>query len=210
MKDKSKKKDAAVVPLNTEGKQVDIEKSVSKTSTELAIGTFKKVCERLLRPVMWEKLQDGPGATFSLEKLNNKSENATIMEVNDYLKIDIPGPGPREGEGFDWVIVENIDLDVDAAADESFTIRLRASTNPNNKQNNTTSHFFKDSATSTFIIKRKENIISASYHGRNEIPNVEGVNLHDKIRNSFVAMGALAGLSELQWTTLLNGLLKEE
>jgi hypothetical protein len=49
--------------------------------------------------------------------------------------------------------------------------------------------------------------VTAHYFGRNEEPNTEGLGLTDKIRNVVVAGGALAGMSELQWTALLKGLL---
>jgi hypothetical protein len=53
------------------------------------------------------------------------------------------------------------------------------------------------------------NQVVVSYHGRNEMPNIEGA-VADKIRNTIVASGAALGLSELHWKSLLNGLLAKE
>jgi hypothetical protein len=57
------------------------------------------------------------------------------------------------------------------------------------------------------MIIRKGNTIRASYHGRNEKPNLDNPALGDKIRNAVVAIGAMAGISELQWKAFLKGLL---
>jgi hypothetical protein len=87
-------------------------------------------------------------------------------------------------------------------------MRLRPCPAPG-KENNDTAHFFHDGATSSFIITRKDNVVTASYHGRNELPNVNTESAADNVRNGVVASGALLALSELQWAALLKGLLKE-
>ena len=71
-------------------------------------------------------------------------------------------------------------------------------------------HFLSDDATSTFIISRKNNTITASVHGRNEKPNTEAAGLLDKIRNAIVGTTAVAGISKIQWKLLVKGLLDEE
>jgi hypothetical protein len=71
-------------------------------------------------------------------------------------------------------------------------------------------HFFEDLATSTFVIERIGNPVTARYYGRNELPNTETSEKKDIIRNAIVATGAAAGLSELQWSALLKAFLKEE
>jgi hypothetical protein len=50
-------------------------------------------------------------------------------------------------------------------------------------------------------------VVSAGAHGRNETPNNEEVDLHDKIRNTAIALMARVGLSGTQWQKLVNGLL---
>ena len=50
----------------------------------------------------------------------------------------------------------------------------------------------------------------ATYSGRNEVPNTEADNLLDKARNAVVAIGAMIGLSELQWEKLVKGLVRFE
>lgn len=195
------------VPQHTKGKAVDLEQTVTENSTREAIATFKKACERLLTPSSWHQLSGVASADFKLSGAGNSPDQQSRASVNDYFKIDIPGPGPAAGDGYDWVQVENITENADASAEESLGMILRASVNPH-KPDEGTAHFFKDGATSTFIIKRNGVAVTASYHGRNEEANTKGVNLKDKIRNTLVSIGALGGISELQWTSLIKGLLE--
>ena len=197
-----------IVPENETGKGLDLEESVTENSTEEAVTTFKRACKRLLNPPVWHELAGTASASFKILTENNADPHRLAC-VDDYLAIDIPGPGTSAGEGYDWVQVENISENVEPGADESMAVTLKASANPN-KPGEGTAHFFKEGATSTFIIKRNGNTIKASYHGRNETPNIQEKGLGDKIRNTIVAAGALAGISELQWRALIKGFLQKE
>jgi hypothetical protein len=197
-----------LVPINAEGKSVDFEKTINCKNEDDALDSFYTARMILRRPFLWKHLPGFEGASFDLEKIN-KADDSGVMEINDHVKIDIPGPGPSAGNGYDWVIVETIAENFDATADNSFGIRLRPSANPNNKQSKVAMHFFKSNATSTFMVKRIRAFVTASYHGRNEIPNLKGAGLLDKIRNAFVSFGALSGISKFQWQLLINGLLEE-
>lgn len=194
------------LPEQITGKAVDLEQVITENSPAEGIITFKKACERLLTPSTWHQLSGVASADFKLSAVHTSGEQSRAA-INDYFKIDIPGPGPAAGDGYDWVQVENIKENVDPSAEESFGMTLRASVNPQ-QPGKGTAHFFKDGATSTFIIKRNGAVVSASYHGRNEEPNTKDVNLKDKIRNTLVSIGALGGISELQWTSLIKGLLE--
>ena len=88
-------------------------------------------------------------------------------------------------------------------------MKLRASGKPG-EEGESAAHFFKEDATSSFVIHRKGNKVTASYHGRNEVPNTDTDKTIDNIRNSMVAMGALAGLSELQWSRIIKGFLSND
>ena len=133
-----------------------------------------------------------------------------LIEQGDYLRIDIPGPGPTAGGGSDWVTVERIEDHSELAANvESFGLNLRPSAVPGNATG-TVAHFFRQEATSTFIAERLDREVRISYYGRNELPNKETGSLIDNIRNSIVALGAAAALSELQWSALCKGILSEE
>lgn len=196
-----------IVPSNETGKALDIKDSVTENNREDAVNTFQRACTRLLNPALWHELAGVASASFKLVSENNP-DMQKFATLNDYIQIDIPGPGSSAGDGFDWVKIEAIEKNTDTPADESFGLKLRACANPD-KKNGGTAHFFTAEATSSFIISRNGNSITASYHGRNEIPNSTEVILADKIRNSIVAAGAMMGFSELQWLALLKGFLQK-
>ncbi len=197
-----------LIPENIAGKAVDLEEMILENSLEEAVSRYNRACSRLLNPPLWQQLAGLTGTTFLLESPNGEPANR-LAHVNDYIKIDIPGPGTAAGEGFDWVKLETMQENTLPDVAYSLGIRLRACANPHNKDMGT-AHFFKRDATSTFIVKRNVNMVSVSYHGRNEIANTTEVSMQDKIRNAVVAAGAILGLSEIQWKALLKGFLQKE
>jgi hypothetical protein len=129
-------------------------------------------------------------------------------EKGDHFKIDIPGPGPVTGDGYDWVQVEAIE-ESEKEDEQSIAIRVRPATNPNNNRKDV-AHFFSDDATSCFMVKREHNKVTAAVYGRNEKPNTKTETLTGKARNAAIASGAVTGFSKLQWKSLVNGLVKKE
>ena len=192
-----------LVPDNTIGKAVDINHTI-KLNKEEAKSTYNLARARLMNPDCWRNLAGVGTAEFELISAN---EDFKQVQENDYLRINIPGPGSIVGDGYDWVKVEKIEENNFSETDRSIGLKLRASSNPNNDKTDT-AHFFKKEATSTFIIKQEDNVVTASYYGRNEVPNVENVSMLDKVRNTVVATGAAIGLSELQWNALIKGFLQ--
>lgn len=196
------------VPENEAGKALDIECIVKEDLFQEAMNTFDIARSRLLHPSLWQQLAGTGTASFSVSSANSDKIEPQV-HANDFLRIDIPGPGPVAGEGFDWVKVEEIQENRLPDADASFVMRLRACANPHHPGEGT-AHFFTEEATSTFILKRNGDTVTLSYHGRNEKPNTSNVNTMDKIRNALVGGSAIAGLSEIQWKALLQGILKRD
>lgn len=192
----------SIVPENNDGKSVDLEESVTAADPDEAMLIYKTACMRLLNPGIWHELTGPLSANFKPE--NDKQE----LNEKDFIMIDLPAPKNDAGEGHDWVQVESIVKNAEKDAELSLGLTLRPSVNPNHPQEGV-AHFFDEDATSSFIIKKNATIITASYYGRNEKPNTNEAKLKDKIRNKIVATGALAGLSELQWTSLLKSFLKK-
>jgi hypothetical protein len=191
-----------IVPANFDGKQVNIEETFTATHEEAAKELFASAKCKLLQPHTWQQADEA--AVFQLIK-KHKSGSDTVEE-GDYLKISLPAPGNKTGDGFDWVTVEAVSNQTDSDADESFGLRLRAADNPEIAANDT-AHFFDENATSTFTIRRNMNLVTASYHGRNEKPNTASEKFGDKIRNTLVAIGAMAGFSEAHWKKMVKWLL---
>lgn len=197
------------IPSQQEGKELDVEHSVTKSTSEDAGTLYRLASKRLLQPFLWQQLAGSATAEFNIYA-NHKNDNCTKrpVKINDHLFIDIPANEILNPETHDWVIVEDIKQQIVKDADESIGLKLRACPDPSDLSDKT-SHFFTSAATSTFIIQRTGREVKASYHGRNEKPNIETGDTGTNIRNGMVALGAVIGLSKLQWTALLKGLLSD-
>lgn len=168
---------------------------------------FRQAATRLLTVNKWHEYA-GPGsARFCLT--NNEGEEVNGFAKEGFLfSIDLPVPGSDAGDGLEWVIIERLEAVEDAKATEEFvTMTARPIPDPL-KSDSEIAHFYKDVSTSTFIVKRVGKTVSAEVHGRNETPNNSDVNLHDKIRNTVVALTARIGLAGPQWKKLASGLLE--
>jgi hypothetical protein len=199
------KMDNSIIPEQEEGNQLDVSANVMFETEDEALVFFQQVKQRLLNVNHWYELCELPVSAFTLFNAENHALTGLAQEGN-YIRIDIPGPGTQQGEGYDWVSIEAIDEDLTHAA-EILSMRVRPSHHPL-KPEDTTAHFFDSSATSTFQVKRIGNQIYAEVHGRNETVNNKKGPLIDKVRNTFVALSAKMGFSFPQWKLLVEGLVK--
>lgn len=192
------------VPQQHTGTEMNAVEKVELGSEAEAIHFFKTVAERLLDVNRWAIFA---GSALSHFFLTDSSGNPVDRKAvkGDLIKIDIPGPGTKAGEGYDWVKIEEINVQV---LDGGEILSMRARPVPNPLADATdTAHFLSDEATSTFQVKRIGNTIYAEEHGRNEVPNTDMGNTLDNIRNTFVGWGAKMGFSYPQWKALVKGLL---
>ena len=195
-----------IIPPQQEGNQLDTEYSITAPSPKQARKFFTVARNRLLNINGWSTYAGPLSAEFILTDKRGKEVNRQAG-VGDYFKINIPGPGPAAGDGYDWVKVESMEDFPDPSSEtEILSMTVRPASNPMHADKDT-AHFFKDEATSTFMIERNDNTITASVHGRNEIPNASAHEATDRIRNSVVAVGAFSGFSKVQWNNLVKGLL---
>ncbi|MEO6406916.1 MAG: hypothetical protein ABIY51_15180 [Ferruginibacter sp.] len=195
-----------IVPKQEQGIQSDTIATRNFASEDEAHDFFLIAKQRLLQISNWKNLIGNLSADFYLCDSHGDEVQRTV-EKNDYIKIDIPGPGTVAGNGNDWVHVESLQEESNEK-EEMTCVKVRPASSPLN-DNKDIAHFFDDSATSSFIVKRRECIVSAEVHGRNEKPNVETEALQDKIRNTIIATAAATGFSKLQWKLLAEGLIKE-
>lgn len=191
-----------LIPENEEGVQTNTESSVSLDSDEQARNFFSIVKYRLLHVNEWHDIAGEATAIFQLtdEKGNDVQRAA---KKGDHFRINIHAPGPLSGEGYDWVKVEALEEREDYAA-----ILVRPATNPLNNAKDV-AHFFDDSSTSSFVVKKEGNKVTAGIYGRNEKPNTDTEHSRDKIRNAAIAAGAIAGFSKIQWKSLINGFIEQ-
>lgn len=191
-----------LIPENKEGSQTNTESTAEFANEEEARKFFEVAKQRLLAVNQWQKLAGAATAAFQLTDENGNEVNRS-PEKNDHFKIDVPGPGNSSGEGHDWVKVEEVQESEDTVA-----IMVRPATNPTNDREDI-AHFFKEEATSSFMVKRKGIKVVAGVYGRNEQPNTAADKLVDKIRNTAIAAGAISGFSKLQWKQLVEGVVRK-
>lgn len=160
---------------------------------------------RLRNVNKWNDFAGKPTATFQLFDESGNAVNRPVQKA-DYLRINIPGPDNPEGDGADWVQVQQVGEMLNDERQLTF-ITVRAASNPLVKDP-TPAHFFDRPATSTFLVYRTQLTIMAAVFGRNEHSNQNSSNLLTSIRNWFVYIGAQLGLANLQWKALTRGLLK--
>lgn len=197
-----------LIPDQQVGRKLDTDNQIIAPTQEEAQLLFQKAVDRLMDVNRWDKICGPVSATFKLTDAEGK-EISRLPQMGDHFKIDIPGPGPAAGEGFDWVRIEALeDRRNPSAEEESVTMRVRPSTSPENSLTDT-AHFFDEKATSSFRVIRERNVVRAEVHGRNEVPNTHVEKTTDKVRNAVVGTGAVSGMSNPQWNSLVKGLLDQ-
>ena len=196
-----------IVPPQVEGDESNDSHRVVCDNKADAIVLYYMARKRLLNVNSWQKLSKTPlSANFSLYD-SKGNVVSRLADERDFMGIDIPGPGPVDGTGFDWVKIEKITIKQDEEKDEDMiSMRVRPSAPPK-KEDKPVAHFFSSEATSTFIIRRIGKVVTAEVHGRNERPNLEVDKERDKVRNKIVSAVAINGLADFQWKELVVGLL---
>jgi hypothetical protein len=195
------------VPNQEIGNKIDVVEHIEFSSTEESKAFYQIARERLLNVNHWAKISAIKLSTFELTDSFGEKASRTVQE-GDFIKIDIPGPGTHAGDGYDWVVVES--LTEQSEEDLEMTlITVRPVAKPKGASEET-AHFFENSATSTFIVRRSGNIVFAEEHGRNEVPNTNTDHLVDNIRNTLIGWSARLGLSYPQWKSLVKGLISLE
>ncbi|WP_153797019.1 hypothetical protein [Foetidibacter luteolus] len=192
------------VPAQYTGTELRAEETVELSSPEEAVQVFQFARERLLNPGSWNNIAQGLSASFQLTNDTGDAIEGPAKKGN-YLRIDIPGPGSDEGQGYDWVFIEEL-KEVNNDDEEQISLRVRPAANPND-HNDHIAHFYGDSATSNFIISRMHNRVSAIITDKNIKPNDDAESIAGKIRDKIVGLTAISAFSKIQWQGLAKGLL---
>jgi hypothetical protein len=194
------------IPEQEEGEQVDITETIKVSGRDEEKLLFLQARNRLFDIANWSNISEGISASFILTDQYGKPKQA-IPAPGDHFRIDIPGPGSSAGDGYDWVRVEMVeDHSAPGSNSEWVLIQVRPSEDPAKQEG--VAHFLQEQASSSFVVKRAGNLITAGVHGRNEKPNTETKNLTDKIRNTVIGGLSVAGIATIQWQKLVKGLLK--
>jgi hypothetical protein len=194
------------LPPQETGRQTDFIHERKFDTVDAAHDAFRAAAGRMLSVNNWHEYSGAGSAKFTL--CNNQGEEVEVMpEEGFFFSIDMPVPGPDAGDGLEWVMIEQLISEGDAhSAEEYILMTVRPVADPH-KAGSGIAHFYTDESTSSFIVRRDGLMLSAGAHGRNETPNNQDVDLHDKIRNTAVALLARVGLSGGQWQKLVSGLI---
>lgn len=187
------------------------EKSIDRTyftenvfeSEEAAKNAFEESKKRLFSIHLWNVIPGPENSTFMLYNKKGSPYSASKPSIDDFIKIEIPGPFPEN-----WVKVVDVKNKDDFA---EFTVR--PSTDPTDKDQpeEVTEHFFKSKATSTFKVERKGNTIIAYEIGKQEAINkMEPEAGGRSAVNTLISEGGWAAFQELQWKNLTDYLVGKQ
>jgi len=197
-----------LIPSQQIGKQTDAVKAKKFSSGLAAKEFFDKAVSRLLNINHWHRISTIETIRFQLFD-NKGSALERIASDGDFIRIDIPGPGTSAGKGYDWVHIESMEQYSNAKSDTDFAVFLARPCPVPGQMGNYTAYFFIPSATLTFLVFRKGEMVSAEVHGRNEIPYVRQEGILDKVLNIRVNAGHTLGMRYIEWDLLVSGILSK-
>lgn len=196
-----------IVPPQFTGKEIEVEATRELEDQTGARRFFEIAKKRLLDVNNWNKIAGAITAQFQIIDEKGQAVDREVKK-GDYLRINIPGPGSKEGDGYDWVRVEEI-KEINKEFVQSAGFRVRPNENPFGEKNET-AHFYSNEASSSFIITREDAKIISWVIDRNLLPNTESASLVDKVRDLAVGVSAIAGFSKIQWQGLADGLVESK
>ncbi|MBE9464265.1 hypothetical protein ACFP1I_06275 [Dyadobacter subterraneus] len=197
---------SGTIPDQEDGSKINVESNIDLKDVELAKSIFDIAKSRLIDVNNWQNLA---GKFLAAFQLTDSSGNPTDSPVQEgmYFRIDIPGPGSKAGDGYDWVKVEKIDF-YRSENIESIGIRVRPAANPSSSNENV-AHFYSQEATSTFTVTRELTKITAAVYDRNTKTNQDTNQLSDQLRNAIVGMSGIISFSRIQWKSLTDAIIKQ-
>lgn len=198
---------ADIIPQQTSGTGKDNRAQIELSEPKHAREQYEISRARLLDVNHWGDMSGFLSASFQLLDQKGRLVKNRLPKPGDYFRIKLPAPIPLNE--YDWVRVERVEEINEPDRDRQTTaIRVRPASDPSQRTTET-DHFFSPEATSSFIVERDGNRVSAEVHGRNEKPNIDGAkSLGAEVRNTVIAAGALLGLSDMQWNKLVKGILQ--
>jgi hypothetical protein len=201
-----RKDDTGIIPPQYTGLEKETDASIELKDIDEAKTFYKVAKDRLLEVNNWHLVGGTISATFQLHDATGVKVNRHAKK-NDYLRIEIPGPGNAGGDGYDWVTIEALN-EVSEGENESIGFSVRPCKNPFSNKDEI-AHFYSEDATSNFIVIREDTKVTASIVDKNLKPNARADSLKDKIRDVAVGIGAIGLFSKIQWQGLADGIVKQ-
>lgn len=196
------------IPEQVVGKSLDYSRELILSDETKAYNRYREIVQKLLDVNNWKQTAIGVSAEFIIVNEKNEIQMRRVRK-NDFIRIDIPGPGVPSAEGYDWVKVTSLDQ-YDHQNKRKTFISLQPCPDPMTMDKETASHFFKKYTSSNIVVKQEGEMVTLQYAGRNEVINTETENMLDNVRNFLVGLGAKLGASYPQWKALIDGLAKQQ
>jgi hypothetical protein len=195
------------VPQQHTGAATNTVFSIMLPSLEESKERYRLAKARLLDVNHWHDFAGPLSASFTLTDESGREVDHPAQE-GDHIRINLPGPGSKTGDGYDWVAIEQIEDKTTSSGKTAYAaIRVRPSVNPQ-QWHGKVAHFYDPAATSSFVVELNGRCVKASVYGRNEKPNIAPSGFWDKVRNTLVAISASLGLSKPQWKSLVKGFVR--
>ncbi|RYZ47865.1 MAG: hypothetical protein EOP49_20115, partial [Sphingobacteriales bacterium] len=154
------------VPDKNKGKNVDLEHHVDCRTKKEADDLYEMAVGRLKTPEQWSLLPGTTRTRFSLVKTNHDGK---FIQEGDYIRIDVPGPGPSDGSGYDYVqIAALIEEMPDDGRVRKTGIKLRPSSDPDSKSEKV-AHFFDEQSSSSLLISQDGQRIGQFFNERRTV-----------------------------------------
>lgn len=160
---------------------------------------FVRSKEKLFNVNGWSGLSTFT-ADFNLHDQTGHRATSRQPQVDDYIKIELPGPIPEN-----WVQVVHV-----ASEDRSAEFTVRPSKNPQQTEENAaeTEHFFQSQARSTFRVELAGRTVTAYEIGQNEaINNQNSESGNRAVVNTLIAEVGFLFYQDLQWKALTDYLV---
>jgi hypothetical protein len=188
-----------IVPQTNNAVKQDIEHTVTAADRNDAQKLFFIGRNRLIDVNKWNHLCGSGSVNFILtDSLGNKVERTP--EKNDLIKVD--ATSSQDDSQSEWVYIEDIHDKSDTDGPfESIALHVKPAPSPEIR-GEIISHFQGGEATSCFTLIRRNNIVTATVHGRNEKLNSNNSTRH--------GAGAFEKISNADWKNFLNGLIAME
>lgn len=177
-----------LVPANYKGSSNDSFACREYKMNEEAFSFFKVLINRLLSVSRWSEYAGGENFVFELTDAEGHLKNDP-PEINDKIRIQLPGFKYDAGNGYDWVEVSRIEEKNEDDV-QFFLLEVSPCECPYSSEDKT-AHFYWENSTNTFIIAQRDNTVQVSIHGRNEVSNTEEQTIKDKVRNFVMASASI-------------------
>jgi hypothetical protein len=198
--------DTGLIPKQLKGGHTSETSMVQLHSVAESVERFQQCCARLNNINAWEQICTIPGAQFRLTDAHGQVLHDLPPKVGQLIRIRLPGPRNRQGDGYDWVRIEETENVRHLITDEEiYGFCVRPVQAPN-KAEAGVAHFYTTDASSSFLVIRSVLVVYALERGRNEVPNFSS-GIIAGIRRRCIALAAMTGLAKPQWKGLMNDLL---